>query len=92
MVVEEEEQVTKFLAETGRLCRIIHKHFNTYKSIEFPIIEIVTDTRQDSELLGFWTSPIVHPVILSVTHHRQNPSESTCTTGMDTAYALPLVN
>jgi hypothetical protein len=54
-------------------------------------IEIVTDMRQDSELLGFWTSSIVHPLILSVIHHRPNPLESTCTPGMDTAYTLDSV-
>jgi hypothetical protein len=30
-----------------------------------------------SELLGFWTSIVVIPVILDVIHHHQNPLEST---------------
>jgi hypothetical protein len=29
------------------------------------------------------------PVILSVIHHRENPLDSICTTGMDPVYTLP---
>jgi hypothetical protein len=45
---------------------------------------------QNYLVLGFY-SKSKNPVILTVIHHRQNPLESTCTTGMDPVY-IPLGN